>query len=174
MYGCFSCGPTGDLACNPGMCPYWESNPQPFGLQPVLSPLSYASQGRIVLFLLDINPFHNVILECRLALFYHKLIQFFFFLVILVNSHKTLFSLWQMESNASYNYLYLSSSPSYKIAFQPLHKRLSQVLINFIEVFCNSFKVLCASVCMWLRSTPLMSTEAPREAPGKASYATFL
>ena len=25
--------PTGDLACNPGMCPDWESNPQPFGLQ---------------------------------------------------------------------------------------------------------------------------------------------
>ena len=25
--------PTGDLACNPGMCPDWESNQQPFGLQ---------------------------------------------------------------------------------------------------------------------------------------------
>ena len=25
--------PTGDLACNPGLCPDWESNPQPFGLQ---------------------------------------------------------------------------------------------------------------------------------------------
>ena len=24
---------TGDLACNPGMCPDWESNQQPFGLQ---------------------------------------------------------------------------------------------------------------------------------------------
>ena len=24
---------TGDLACNPGMCPSWESNQQPFGLQ---------------------------------------------------------------------------------------------------------------------------------------------
>ena len=23
--------PTGDLACNPGMCPDWESNGQPFG-----------------------------------------------------------------------------------------------------------------------------------------------
>ena len=22
----------GDLACNPGMCPDWESNQQPFGL----------------------------------------------------------------------------------------------------------------------------------------------
>ena len=29
-----SCAPlTGDLACNPGMCPDWESNQQPFGLQ---------------------------------------------------------------------------------------------------------------------------------------------
>ena len=25
--------PTGDLACDPGMCPDWESNWQPFGLQ---------------------------------------------------------------------------------------------------------------------------------------------
>ena len=25
--------PTGDLACNPGLCPDWESNQQPFGLQ---------------------------------------------------------------------------------------------------------------------------------------------
>ena len=23
--------PAGDLACNPGMCPDWESNPRPFG-----------------------------------------------------------------------------------------------------------------------------------------------
>ena len=25
--------PTGDLACNPGMCPDWESNQRLFGLQ---------------------------------------------------------------------------------------------------------------------------------------------
>ena len=25
--------PTGDLACNPGLCPDWESNQQPFGLE---------------------------------------------------------------------------------------------------------------------------------------------
>ena len=25
--------PTGDLACNPGTCPDWESNWRPFGLQ---------------------------------------------------------------------------------------------------------------------------------------------
>ena len=37
--------PTGDLADNPGMCPDWESNWQPFSLQPTLSPLSYISQG---------------------------------------------------------------------------------------------------------------------------------
>ena len=35
----------GDLACNPGMCPDWESNLWPFGLQPTLNPLSYTSQG---------------------------------------------------------------------------------------------------------------------------------
>ena len=27
---------TGDLACNPGICPDWESNQWPFGLQPTL------------------------------------------------------------------------------------------------------------------------------------------
>ena len=35
----------GTLASNPGMCPDWESNWQPFGLQPALNPLSYTSQG---------------------------------------------------------------------------------------------------------------------------------
>ena len=42
-----SCVPrTGDLACNPGMCPDWESNWRPFGLQPELNPLSHTSQDR--------------------------------------------------------------------------------------------------------------------------------
>ena len=36
--------PTGDLAHNPGMCPDWELNRQPFGLQPALNPLSHTSQ----------------------------------------------------------------------------------------------------------------------------------
>ena len=29
----FVCPPTGDLACNPGMCSDWELNEQPLGLQ---------------------------------------------------------------------------------------------------------------------------------------------
>ena len=37
--------PTGDLAHNPGMCPDGESNQQPLGLQPTLSPLSYTRQS---------------------------------------------------------------------------------------------------------------------------------
>ena len=41
MCGCLSW----DLACNPGMCLDWELNQQPFGLQPMLNPLSYVSQG---------------------------------------------------------------------------------------------------------------------------------
>ena len=36
---------TGDLAYNPGMCPDQQSNWRPFGLQLVLNPLSYTSQG---------------------------------------------------------------------------------------------------------------------------------
>ena len=43
--------PTGDLACNPGMCPDWELNWQPFGSQArELNPLSYMSQGRSFVF----------------------------------------------------------------------------------------------------------------------------
>ena len=35
---------TRDLVHNPGMCPDWESNQWPFGLQPALSLLSYTRQ----------------------------------------------------------------------------------------------------------------------------------
>ena len=43
----FHVPPTGDLACDTGMCPDWESNRQPCGLQatPVFNPLSHTSQG---------------------------------------------------------------------------------------------------------------------------------
>ena len=37
--------PTGGPACKPDTCPGWESNRQPFGLQPMLNPLSHTSQG---------------------------------------------------------------------------------------------------------------------------------
>ena len=37
--------PTGDLTCNPGVCPDWESNQRPFGSQPTLHPLSHTRQG---------------------------------------------------------------------------------------------------------------------------------
>ena len=40
---------TGDLAHNPGMCPDWELNQQPFDSQPVLNPLRYTSQGHTFL-----------------------------------------------------------------------------------------------------------------------------
>ena len=33
MCGCLSRTPTGYLVCNTGICPDWESNQQPFGLQ---------------------------------------------------------------------------------------------------------------------------------------------
>ena len=36
--------PSEDLACNPGMCPGWESNWRPFAYQPALNPLSHTSQ----------------------------------------------------------------------------------------------------------------------------------
>ena len=36
---------TGDLACNPGICPDWESNWRPFDSQAGTQPLSHISQG---------------------------------------------------------------------------------------------------------------------------------
>ena len=54
--------PTGDLACNPDTFPDWELNWQPFGSQPVLNPLSHASQGHTIYFKtlnLDSQNFDN-------------------------------------------------------------------------------------------------------------------
>ena len=42
--------PTGDVACNPGMCPHWESNGQTVVHRPVLHPLSHTRQGQFKLF----------------------------------------------------------------------------------------------------------------------------
>ena len=39
MCGYLHMPPTGDLACNPGMCPDWESNQWPFGSQAGTQPL---------------------------------------------------------------------------------------------------------------------------------------
>ena len=47
MCGCSCVPPTGDLACNPGMCRDWESNQTPLVLRLVLNPLSCTSQGSI-------------------------------------------------------------------------------------------------------------------------------
>ncbi|KAF6114436.1 hypothetical protein HJG60_010437 [Phyllostomus discolor] len=41
----------GVVACNPGVYPDWESNLRHFGSQPMLNPLSYASQGLSCCFL---------------------------------------------------------------------------------------------------------------------------
>ena len=46
LCGCLSHTPTGYLACNPGMCPDWESNQRPFGSQPSFNPLSYTGQAK--------------------------------------------------------------------------------------------------------------------------------
>ena len=52
---------TGNLACNPGMCPDWESNQQPFGLQPAFNPLSYTSQGYLFDFLSYLRVFQHLL-----------------------------------------------------------------------------------------------------------------
>ena len=43
----FHTPPTGDLACNPGMCPDWESNLYPLVCRPTLNPLSYTARAQL-------------------------------------------------------------------------------------------------------------------------------
>ena len=44
---CLLVPPTGDLACNPGMCHDWELNRWPLVCRPAVHPLSHTSQGRV-------------------------------------------------------------------------------------------------------------------------------
>ena len=64
----FCMAPTGDLTHNPGMCPDWELNWQPFGSQPALNPLSYSSQGPTYFLRAGLLCFHLglyvVFIEC--------------------------------------------------------------------------------------------------------------
>ena len=46
--------PTGDPACNPGLCAEWESTGDPLVCRPALNPLSHTSQGRIFLLILNL------------------------------------------------------------------------------------------------------------------------
>ena len=43
--------PTGDLAHNPGLCPDWESNQQPFGLQAIAQSIEPHQPGQKLIFL---------------------------------------------------------------------------------------------------------------------------
>ncbi|KAF6084300.1 hypothetical protein HJG60_008576 [Phyllostomus discolor] len=49
------------MACNPGKYPDWESNLRHFGLQPVLNPLSYTSQVKLLLLILPFMSIMNKI-----------------------------------------------------------------------------------------------------------------
>ena len=64
--------PTGDLARNPGMCPDWELNWRPFGLQPTLNPLNYTSQGKDFLIFIAISFLAHGYLEVYCLIFKHK------------------------------------------------------------------------------------------------------
>ena len=57
--------PTGDLASHPGMCPDWELNQQPLGLQPMFNPLSYTSQGLLLFSLtVSIHFYFSFLVHC--------------------------------------------------------------------------------------------------------------
>ena len=56
--------PTGDLACNPGMCPDWELNQQPFGLQAGTQSTEPHHQGNIYIFNISFNEsIHSMYLQ---------------------------------------------------------------------------------------------------------------
>ena len=50
MCGCLSCAPYWGPAHNPGMCPDWESNRQPFGSQAGVQSTEPHQPGRIPCF----------------------------------------------------------------------------------------------------------------------------
>ena len=49
--------PAWDLACNPGMCPDWELNPPPFGLQAGTQPTEPHQAGRLLHTFLILTPY---------------------------------------------------------------------------------------------------------------------
>ena len=59
--------PTGDLACNPGMCPNWELNWRPFGLQASTQSFGPHQPGLHVIFLSYID-YINKCLYIQMAL----------------------------------------------------------------------------------------------------------
>ena len=60
-------GPTGDMAHNPGMCPDWESNLRPFGLQAGIQSTESHQPGLIITF---IKKILLEILHCILKFIY--------------------------------------------------------------------------------------------------------
>ena len=67
--------PTGDLACNPGMCSDWESNPQPFDSQAHAQSSELHQPGRNTLFL-----FHLYIRE-KIIFYYFVSMYVFIYIV---------------------------------------------------------------------------------------------
>ena len=63
MCGCLSCAPTTDLACNPGMCPDWESNWWPLGSQAGAQSTEPHQPGWIVWVLYILNPCLRYLIE---------------------------------------------------------------------------------------------------------------
>ena len=53
MCGCLSRAPIGDLTCNPGMCPDWESNRRPFDSQAGTQSTEPHQPGQTQLFLIE-------------------------------------------------------------------------------------------------------------------------
>ena len=62
----FKAPPTGDLTCNPGMCPNWELNWQPFGLQAGAQSTGHISQGTSLKCCLNVKDFQ---ITCNLFYF---------------------------------------------------------------------------------------------------------
>ena len=95
--------PTGDLACNPGMCHDWGLNWRPFGSWAMLSPLSHTSQDMNHLILIPHTLIyakeHKEITPCSVIF------------VQLSSNFPTLFHICKLLTKASGNSFYQHLNP---------------------------------------------------------------
>ena len=87
--------PTGDLAPNPGMCPDWEWNQWPFGLQGGAQPTEPHQPGLVRKFFTstEFSPYPYLLCLLVLILSWYKKTDYLFFLktVFLILFHKAIF-----------------------------------------------------------------------------------
>ena len=139
--------PTGDPACNPGMCPDWESNWRPFILQPTLNPLSYTSQAWAS-FHMSLSPLYVLLGEVSVQIF----CPFFNWFVCLSGVESCEYFVYfgdqTLVSGIIGKYVFLYSWFSFILM---LFSLAMQKLFNLMRshLFILSFMSLALGMCLW-------------------------